>query len=121
MRKADQIALDNYVHEFQGRWYICHYKDGYCFTPARAEFLALPDAPEHDTYFGSTPDHRGYNYAQPSYALKRAHKIYGHLYAEELAKQIMDEGYVDDRDKRAKHLESLTSEERQALFTKPYP
>ena len=24
-------------------------------------------------------------------------------------------------DKRAKHLESLTSEERQALFTKPYP
>ena len=24
-------------------------------------------------------------------------------------------------DKRAKYLESLTSEERQALFTKPYP
>jgi len=28
---------------------------------------------------------------------------------------------LKDIDKRAKHLESLTSEERQALFTKPYP
>jgi len=68
-------AMEEFVHEYRGRWVVATYKDGRYYAPMRPEMRRMTGA---STVFGSLGYVIGcaYSYTRRCAAVKRARQVY---------------------------------------------